>query len=195
MPRDKSPRSRVLAPYASPPGGGRFSFVLVLSLAFSTGPRIASAASSCINITSEVNHAGDRGPVVGESCQPYSVNITAVAETKSDLSPVMDVAVIVDESGSVPILCDGSGQCYQDEKNFAMEIMTLLDASVNMFSRGGTALYLEYSGQVNTNSAFTSLQDYLDGESRRRCIYEVYTSRCTRYIGCEELSRYLVPVY
>lgn len=80
------------------------------------------------------------------------------------LAPAMDVAVIVDESGSLPFLCNGSMQCYEDEKNLAMNLVTRLDSSVDMFSRGGTVVYVEFSTEVNIDIAFTNLDSYLDCE-------------------------------
>lgn len=46
--------------------------------------------------------------------------------------------------------------CYLNEKDFAKELITLLDDSVDFFSKGGTAQYIEYSAAVNVNQAFTN---------------------------------------
>ena len=131
--------------------------------------------SACVSFTTTVDDAGDPG---SGACLPYNVEIVATAgtvllpeasESATALAPAMDVSVLVDESGSLLLLCAGnSNQCYLNEKDFAQELITLLDDSVDIFSKGGTAQYIEYSAAVNVNQAFTNKADYL-------------ACKCTRY--------------
>ena len=130
---------------------------------------IVQEVPACVNFTSTVDNAGDPGPG-SDACLPYNIEVVAAAgtvllseasETATALAPAMDVSVLVDESGSVTQLCGGSNDCYLNEKDFAKELVTLLDDSVDFFSKGGTAQYIEYSGAVNVNQAFTNKADYL----------------------------------
>lgn len=130
------------------------------------------ARASCVNLTSVVDGAGDPGPG-NEACLPYSVEISALAGMVSvfeanvataAVAPAIDVSVVADESGSVKTLCSGTLDCYNDERRFAMELVTLLNAEVGIFSKGGTALYMEYSSTVNVNEAFSAEGDYLTCE-------------------------------
>lgn len=124
---------------------------------------------ACVSFTSTVDNAGDPGPG-SDACEPYNVEVEATAGAvllseasvlATALAPAIDVSVLVDESGSVAILCGNTLECYQNEKDFAMELITLLDDSVDFFSKGGTAHYIEYSAAVNVNQAFTNKADYL----------------------------------
>lgn len=144
-------------------------FVLLFEIALAMRLR---ARASCINLTSTVDTAGDPGPG-SEDCLPYSVDVSAVAGMVSvseanvataAVAPAMDVSVIVDESGSVKTLCSGTLECYNDERHFAMELVTLLNAEVGLFGKGGTALYMEYSSAVNVNETFSAEADYLTCE-------------------------------
>lgn len=133
---------------------------------------IVEEVPACVSFTSTVDNAGDPGPGSGV-CLPYNVEVVAAAgtlplseasESATVLAPAMDVSVLVDESGSVSLLCGGSNQCYVNEKDFATELITLLDDSVDFFSKGGTAQYIEYSAAVNVNQEFTNKADYLSCE-------------------------------
>lgn len=129
----------------------------------------SEAGASCVNLTSTVDTAGNPGPG-SAACLPYSVKISAVAGTvpvseanaaTAAAAPAIDISVVVDESGSVKTLCSGTLDCYNDERNFAMELVTLLNAEVGLFGKGGTAFYMEYSSTVNVNEAFFTEANYL----------------------------------
>lgn len=139
--------------------------LLVLFVGLVVDQEVDSA--SCVDFTSTVDGAGDPGPGSG-ACLPYNVEVTASADTvllsdasaaAVELAPAMDVFVVVDESGSVKTLCSGTYDCYQNEKDFATELITLLNAAVGFFDKGGTALYMEYSRGVNVNEAYTTEAD------------------------------------
>lgn len=141
--------------------------LLVFFIAANAGEEVA--ADACVNFTSTVDGAGDPGPGSG-ACLPYNVEIEAVAGTvllseasasAVSLAPTIDISVLVDESGSVPYLCGGTNDCYLNEQDFAIELISLLDDSVDLFNRGGTANYIEYSGDVNVNQVFTNKLDYI----------------------------------
>ena len=130
---------------------------------------IVQEVSACVNFTSTVDDAGDPGPG-SDACLPYNVEVVAAAgtvllseasESATALAPAMDVSMLVDESASVSLGCNDTDQCYLDEKNFAKQLVTLLDDSVDFFSKGGTVQYIEYSSAVNVNQAFTNEADYL----------------------------------
>ena len=134
----------------------------------------AEVAASCVSFTSAVDGAGDPGPG-SDACLPYNVEVVATAgtvllseasESATTLAPAMDVSVLVDESGSVRLLCGYTYECYANEKDFAKELITLLDDSVDLFSKGGTAQYIEYSAAVNVNQAFTNKVDFMSCECR-----------------------------
>lgn len=97
----------------------------------------------------------------------------AMAATAA-LAPAMDVSVVVDESGSVKTLCKGTLDCYNNERDFATGLITLLNGAVGFFGKGGTALYMEYSTAVNTEAQYTTEADYLTCEEKilpRRCTF------------------------
>lgn len=143
---------------------------ILLALLFQIAFAVCSRArASCINLTSTVDAGGDPGPG-SEACLPYSVEVSALAGMVSvseatvataAAAPAIDVSIVVDESGSVKTLCRGTLDCYNDERQFAMELVTLLNADVGFFGKGGTALYMEYSSAVNVNEAFSSEADFL----------------------------------
>ena len=127
------------------------------------------SADSCVSFTSTVDGAGDPGPG-SDDCSPYNIEVAAVAgsvllseasESATSLAPAMDISVLVDESGSVIGLCGDSTDCYFNEQDFALELVTLLDDGVSLFDKGGTAQYIEYGAAVNTNQAFTNRADYI----------------------------------
>jgi len=116
--------------------------VLFLFIAALTRKEVA--VSSCVSFTSTVDDAGNPGPGSG-ACLPYTVEVSAVAgtvllsgasATAAAQAPAMDIAVLVDESGSVEILCEYSLDCYENEKDFAVELVTLLDDSVRCVAIG-----------------------------------------------------------
>lgn len=128
-----------------------------------------SALSSCVNLTSTMDGAGDPGPG-SNACLPYNIELSAAAgmvrlseatAATAALAPAMDVSVIVDESGSVKTLCKGTLDCYNNERDFATELVTLLNRAVGFFAKGGTALYMEYSTAVNTEAQYKTEADYL----------------------------------
>lgn len=142
-----------------------FLLVLIITLV-RTG---VAALSSCVNLTSTVDGAGDPGPGSG-ACLPYNIEVSAAAgmvrlseatAATAALAPAMDVSVIVDESGSVKTLCKGRLDCYNNEREFATELVTLLNKAVGFFGKGGTALYMEYSTAVNTEAQYKTEADYL----------------------------------
>ena len=101
------------------------------------------AADSCVTFTSTVDGAGDPGPG-SDLCLPYTVEVSAVAGTvalaeasasAAAQAPAMDISVLVDESGSVKLLCARTLDCYEDEKNFALELIALLDDSVGCVTK------------------------------------------------------------
>lgn len=133
---------------------------------------IVENVAACVSVTSTVDSGGDPGPG-SDACLPYNIEVVAAAgtvllseasESATVLAPAMDVAVLVDESGSVPLLCGYSNECYLNEKEFVKELITLLDESVDLFSKGGTVQYIEYSAAVNVNQAFTNKADFLSCE-------------------------------
>lgn len=145
--------------------------VLLLCLAVTGSCQVA--AVSCVTFTSALDIAGDPG-TGSSSCLPYNIEISAastnvpLADASAgavDLAPALDVAVVVDESGSVRSLCGFTLDCYFNEQDFAVELVTLLNEAFGFFDKGGTGVYIEYSRQVNTNSQYTNQADYIAGKT------------------------------
>eukprot|EP00903_Cladosiphon_okamuranus_P012950 g12090.t1 len=89
------------------------------------------------------------------------VSVSEATAATAAAAPAIDVSFVVDESGSVKTLCRGTLECYNGERHFAMELVTLLNADVGFFGKGGTALYMEYSSAVNVNAAFSAEADFV----------------------------------
>ncbi|CAM9123708.1 unnamed protein product [Chrysoparadoxa australica] len=133
-----------------------------------SGALLSKEVDSCVSLNADVSHTS----VALATCDaPATVTWSLAGGVSAEsASSIVDIVVVIDESGSVKSGCYNPGtlDCYNDEKSFTINLVNTLAMDAELFNPNGLAGYVEFATNVNgydTHDNFVGFETAVNGLS------------------------------